>query len=109
MPWLQKAMKDAAWLRYASGRCLATFDPEISEWGNLMARTAIDSAQAGSHTQGSETSQYLEEKKTTPNFFIRRAILSAGEKVLYIPLVAASETGRAQTGPHHTESEAAAI
>lgn len=34
MPRLKKAMKDAAWRRYASGRCLATFDPEISEWGN---------------------------------------------------------------------------
>lgn len=26
-----KAMKDAAWRRYASGRCQATFDPEMSE------------------------------------------------------------------------------
>jgi len=34
MPRLKKAMKDAAWRRYVSGRCLATFDPEISEWGN---------------------------------------------------------------------------
>ena len=34
MPWLEIAMKDVAWRRYASGRCLATFDPEISEWGN---------------------------------------------------------------------------
>ena len=31
MPWLEIAMKDVAWERYASGRCLATFDPEISE------------------------------------------------------------------------------
>ena len=31
MPWLEIAMKDVAWQRYASGRCLATFDPEISE------------------------------------------------------------------------------
>ncbi len=30
----KEAMKDAAWRRYAPGRCLATFDPEISEWGN---------------------------------------------------------------------------
>ena len=36
MPWLEIAMKDVAWRRYASGRCLATFDPEISEWGNLI-------------------------------------------------------------------------
>ena len=34
MPRLKKAMKDVAWRRYVSGRCLATFDPEISEWGN---------------------------------------------------------------------------
>ena len=34
MPRLEIAMKDVAWRRYASGRCLATFDPEISEWGN---------------------------------------------------------------------------
>ena len=39
-------------------------------------------------TQGSETSQYLEEKKS-----------------IDIPLVAASETGGAQTGPHHTECD----
>ncbi len=38
MPWLQKAMKDAAWRRNVSGRCLATFDPEISEWGNPICR-----------------------------------------------------------------------
>ena len=30
----KKVMKDVAWRRYASGRCLATFDPEMSEWGN---------------------------------------------------------------------------
>ena len=29
-------MKDVIRRRYASGRCLITFDPEISEWGNLM-------------------------------------------------------------------------
>ena len=34
MPWDQKAMKDVAWLRKASGRCLATYDPGISKWGN---------------------------------------------------------------------------
>jgi hypothetical protein len=41
MPRLKKAMKDAAQQRYASGRCLATFDPEISEWGNPIERTSI--------------------------------------------------------------------
>ncbi len=34
MPRLKKAMKDAVWRRYASGRCPATFDPAISEWDN---------------------------------------------------------------------------
>jgi len=41
MPWLEIAMKDVAWRRYASGRCLATFDPEISEWGNPAVSTVI--------------------------------------------------------------------
>ena len=35
MPWLQEAMKDVIWLRKGSGRCQITFDPDISEWGNL--------------------------------------------------------------------------
>ena len=55
-------------------------------------------------TQGSETSQYLEEKKAnTGTFFLNytskqllRAIVFR-KKVLAIPLVAASETGIAQT------------
>ena len=33
----KQVMKDAAWRRYASGRCLATFDPKMSEWGNPSA------------------------------------------------------------------------
>jgi hypothetical protein len=35
MSWRQEAMKDVAWLRYASGSCSASFDPKISELGNL--------------------------------------------------------------------------
>jgi hypothetical protein len=34
MPWQSQAMKDVVWLRKVSGRCQATVDPEISEWGN---------------------------------------------------------------------------
>ncbi len=64
MPRLKKAMKDAAWRRYVSGRCLATFDPEISEWGNpseyTSETTALDVVE---HTKGSKTFQYLEEKR----------------------------------------------
>ena len=41
MPRLKKAMKDAVWRRYASGRCPATFDPEISEWGNPRASHSV--------------------------------------------------------------------
>ena len=42
MPRLRQAMKDAAWRRYASGRCQATFDPEMSEWGNPVERNLYD-------------------------------------------------------------------
>ncbi len=41
MPRLKKAMKDAVWRRYASGRCPATFDPEISEWDNPIKQTLM--------------------------------------------------------------------
>ena len=76
-------MKDAAWRRYAPGRCLATFDPEISEWGNLFAEEAKSSDLASEQqTRGSETSQYPEENRT-----------------IVIPPVAASEQGEAQTRP----------
>ena len=47
MPWLEIAMKDVAWQRYASGRCLATFDPEISEWGNPTSLLVVPSASEG--------------------------------------------------------------
>lgn len=81
MPRLKKAMKDVAWRRYASGRCLATFDPEISEWGNPSEQTSETSTlDVVVHTQGSKTFQYLVEKKTK-----------------FISLVAASEEERAQT------------
>ena|GEM_PF-6241094 len=40
MPWLEEAKKDVARLRKASGRCLATFDPEVSEWGNPLEQTS---------------------------------------------------------------------
>jgi len=64
MPRLKKAMKDAAWRRYVSGRCLATFDPEISEWGNPPELTSGTSTlDVVEHTQGSKTFQYLEEKR----------------------------------------------
>ena len=39
-----KTMKDVACLRKASGRWLATFDPGMSEWGNLVRRKARSSA-----------------------------------------------------------------
>ena len=74
-------MKDVAWRRYASGKCLATFDPKISEWGNPISVTrnclAINRMTC---TLGSETSQYQEE-----------------QKLISIPPVAASEKGEAQT------------
>ena len=60
----------------------AIFDPEISEWGNpiwsYVQSLYTELIGIKSDTQGSETSQYLEEKKSTE-----------------IPSVAASERGTA--------------
>ncbi len=58
-----------------------TDDPEVSEWGNPAAvEQSLHSEYIGmqSDTQGTEPSKYLQEKKSNE-----------------IPLVAASEEGRA--------------
>ena len=92
------AMKDVAKLRYASGRCLATFDPEISEWGNpsrLAGHPELDSVK---YTRGSETSQYLEEKRPTYiSYLVVFVSMSIARCDHGISLVAASEMERAQT------------
>ena len=59
MPRFSKAMKDVEWLRKVSARCQPTFDPEISEWGNPL--DFVENRCIPERTQGSETSQYLEE------------------------------------------------
>ena len=50
------------------GEPQAGFDPEISEWGNPARRNlshrAAEYIGARKQTQGSETSQYLEEEKS---------------------------------------------
>ena len=60
------------------------FDPEVSEWGNpagvISSHPLTEFIGLGRRTQGSETSQYLQERKSTE-----------------IPEVAASETGLGQT------------
>ena len=48
-------------LRYASGSRQQGFDPRISEWGNPPAVMGRHRLGAGG-TQGSETSQYLQER-----------------------------------------------
>ena len=48
-------------LRYASGSRQQGFDPRISEWGNPPAVMGRHRLWAGG-TQGSETSQYLQER-----------------------------------------------
>jgi hypothetical protein len=72
----------------------------MSEWGNppCYARNSC----MREHTQGSETSQYLEEKKAKNGTFflvgsVVRLAITIRKKVLAIPLVAASEKGVAQT------------
>ena len=57
-------MKDAINRRNASGRWYITFDPEVSEWGNPHLYDVPFLLQEKERTQGSETSQYLEEQKT---------------------------------------------
>jgi hypothetical protein len=69
-------------LRKASGSCQTSFDPGMSEWGNpaslgnQMASSAGECIARVKLTQGTETSKYLEERKSTET-----------------PLVAASESG----------------
>ena len=62
-------MKDVARLRNTSGSCLASFDPEVSEWGNPIRVMSYYSDYVGMHTWGSETSQYPEEKKANYKVF----------------------------------------
>jgi hypothetical protein len=56
------------WLRKASGSCQPNVDPEISEWGNPLRRTAAvplsEYIGQEERTRGSETSQYPQEKRT---------------------------------------------
>ena len=74
-------MKDVAGCE-ARGRCRATVNPGISEWGNpaeLGNQIPSSMAECIGHlklTQGTETSKYLQERKSTET-----------------PLVAASESG----------------
>ena len=59
--WQTGPMKDVLRLRYASGSRQQGFDPRISEWGNpptVMGRYRLRPG----GTQGSETSQYLQER-----------------------------------------------
>ncbi len=71
-------------LRYASGRSQISFDPGISEWGNphgfISMYPLAEYIGFRRRTEGSETSQYLQEKKS-----------------IEIPVVAASEPGIGQT------------
>ena len=70
------------WLRKATGSCLPSFDPWISEWGNpapvMGCHSRLNKIGRVEGTRGIETSQYPEEKKATAT-----------------PPVAASEKGRA--------------
>ena len=71
-------------LRYAWVRSQISYDPGISEWGNphgfIFMYPLAEYIGLGRRTGGSETSQYLQEKKSRE-----------------IPVVAASEPGTGQT------------
>lgn len=73
-------------LRKARGRCQTTDNPGMSEWGNpsgtgnRFPSSTDECIVREKRTQGTETSKYLQESKSTET-----------------PLVAASESGLAQT------------
>ena len=71
-------------LRYASTRSQISYDSGISEWGNprelIFTYLLTEYIGLERRTEGSETSQYLQEKKSKE-----------------IPVVAASEPGLGQT------------
>ncbi len=71
-------------LRQAWARSQISYDPGISEWGNphgfISMYLLTEYIGLERRTEGSETSQYLQEKKS-----------------IEIPVVAASEPGRGQT------------
>ena len=83
MSWRREAKKDVVACDNAPGSWQTSVDPEISEWGNSLRNRGHLPECIGQceRTQGTETSQYLQEKKETS-----------------IPSVAASESGIAQTG-----------
>src|SRR5690349_12925529 len=57
------------WLRKATGSCRPSFDPWMSEWGNpapvMGCHPCLNEIGQEEGTGGTETSQYLEERKAT--------------------------------------------
>jgi hypothetical protein len=80
MPWDMKATKDVACLRKVSVRWLATYDPGMSEWGNLICRNADCPAPYGAGSEPAEVKHLSKRRK---------------RERMFIPLVAASEKGGA--------------
>ena len=68
----------------------------MSEWGNPAGKNTghctVNKIAVWGKTQGTEPSKYLKEKKSK---LARTGSLRAEERALEIPLVAASEGGRA--------------
>ncbi len=85
MPWRQEAMKDAVGCenpRGAAKQAMIRGCPNgATRLESCPVISLLNEIGLEKRTQGSETSQYLQEEKSTE-----------------IPLVAASEKGRAQTG-----------
>jgi hypothetical protein len=82
MPWHQQRKKDAAGCEKPRGAASEQRSVDIRMGQPNLRKVRILYAESTGRTQGSETSQYLEEKKSSE-----------------IPPVAASEGGRAQTNP----------
>ena len=79
--WAHEGEEGRGKLRKARGSRTQTVSPRWPNGATRLGASPVIPAQAGKRTQGTETSQYLEEEKSTE-----------------MPGVAASETGGAQTG-----------
>ena len=97
MPWLIHAMKDVTNLRNFSGRRFVAFDPEVSEWGNPISNDHLFLYEKRSEPGEVKHFSTQRNRKQQRVAFCLLDASSGWKATLAIPLVAASETGTAQT------------
>jgi hypothetical protein len=97
MPRLATAMKDATNQRNASGRRFVVFDPEVSEWGNPASNGHLQLNDCKSSPREVKHLSTWRNRKQQRVAFRLFDASNGWKATLVIPLVAASETGIAQT------------